>query len=859
MAEFERLQQVLINNARNRSLEAAADDLVTIFPDKEKLIREAAQLLRQQAAKLRTLREPRSFSSVTGEPWYVGPSANDLNWPAFRDALAEKKWSHEEIQAIDNASTKILAHMQPPGIGKIDTRGLVLGHVQSGKTSTYTALIAKAADVGYRFFIVLTGTIEALRRQTQERLDADLVARVSQEWFSVTSTQLDFRPPGNINAFLSDRLTHWTIAVVKKNGTILKHLLSWLGGAREEILRNCPVLVVDDEADLASINTARGNSRTVINRQILDTLQRLPKAAYVGFTATPFANVLIDPLDRDLYPKDFIVDLPKPEYYFGAERIFGRDRLRPEDPDDVSDGIDVVRTIPDTEVQHLRPSDRDARHTFGPTVAPSLRSACLYFWIATAARRARGQVTEHSTMLIHTTMYASVHAAFRPPIESLRNELRARLEKNDSGTVAELRQIWEDEQQRVSALSMRETPVTFDQLFQHLPAVISQTEVKIENSLPTADRIDYSAPGRVYIVIGGNVLSRGLTLEGLVVSFFVRTASAYDTLLQMGRWFGYRLGYSDLPRVWMTDELKGNFYDLATVEREMRIDIERYEREQLTPADFGVRIRTHPSLNITSPMKMRNAVEAQMSYSGERPQTIYFRYRDRDWLNNNLSAVRRLIASALSATSPERTPGRLLFRDIGVSEIVRFISDYRFHQLNYNLRPDLLRGYIEEQRRLRPPQLELWNVVIVSQRRDEVGMIDVGFGEIPLLNRSKLAGGRSDAETADLKAIMSTADIVADLHNREPGSLSAAELIALRTKELPGRGLLLVYPIAKDSKPQGPRSGVREPLGAAAHVLGVSFVFPESPQQTPQKYMTARIPADQFIEELEEQEAEQVL
>src|SRR5262249_1377563 len=153
------------------------------------------------------------------------------------------------------------------------------------------------------------------------------------------------------------------------------------------------------------------------------------------------------------------------------------------------------------------------------------------------------------TMLIHTTMYASAHAAFKPPVESLRNEIIAGLERNASELHAELRNTWEDEQRRVSSESMGETPVSFAELFQHRPTVINQTEVKIENSLPTSDRIDYSSPGRVYIVVGGNVLSRGLTLEGLVVSFFLRTASAYDTLLQMGRWFGYRRGYSDLPRV----------------------------------------------------------------------------------------------------------------------------------------------------------------------------------------------------------------------------------------------------------------------------------------------------------------------
>src|SRR5262249_6766719 len=142
---------------------------------------------------------------------------------------------------------------------------------------------------------------------------------------------------------------------------------------------------------------------------------------------------------------------------------------------------------------------------------------------------------------------------------------------------------------------------------------------------------------------------RGLTLEGLVVSYFVRAAGSYDTLLQMARWFGYREGYEDLPRIWMTEELQSSFTDLALVEQEIRFDIARYENEGLTPRSFGPRIRCHPSLSITSPMKMRHAVDAEVSFSGQLVQTILFHHRDVDEVEENLAAARRLASRVAAA------------------------------------------------------------------------------------------------------------------------------------------------------------------------------------------------------------------
>ena len=259
---------------------------------------------------------------------------------------------------------------------------------------------------------------------------------------------------------------------------------------------------------------------------------------------------------------------------------------------------------------------------FQPAVTPSLQRAIEWFWMATAARRVRGASSKHSTMLIHTTMETSVHEAFREPILALRaSTLRAIADGGAS--MQRLRTTWTTELARVPSEEFGEERVSFDELLVHLIPVLRESKIVIDN-YRSRDRLDYDSGPVVAIAIGGNTLSRGLTLEGLVSSFFVRAASAYDSLLQMGRWFGYRGGYADLPRIWMTKESAEWFQHLATVESEMRRDIDRYMTEDVTPVTFAVRLRSHPKLAITARAKMKNAVKASAAYGGTLVESRYF-------------------------------------------------------------------------------------------------------------------------------------------------------------------------------------------------------------------------------------------
>lgn len=868
----EQLNPIVENIRRQVSLgitpTEAAKHLEELLGDPAKLRAGLAEYLKRVGA-IRWLREPATLEEPGLPTWYPGAcESDDCNWPALKRVLTADHWEAEDIDSLGRASDKILSRLPPPGQASFHSRGLVLGYVQSGKTANYTALIAKAADMNYRLFIVLSGVHEGLRRQTQERLEDQLCRPMSEDWVSLTSTTGDFarRTAPRADFFLTSHHDHRVLVVVKKNQARLRGLIAWLRAARPNVLAACPILVIDDEADQASVNASLDAAgRTRINDLIIELIQVPPKVAYVGYTATPFANLLIDPSNpADLYPRDFIVDLPRPEDYFGPERVFGRERLTQEEGDSI-DGLDMIRRIPDAEVDLIKPAGRD-RDGWTPTLAPSLAVALDYFVLASAARLARGQ-RDFTSMLIHTSMYTDLHRSTLALVGGWLTATRDEITRGDTATVARLRSLWEAETDSVPAEDAGEQATDFDALRPHIRAVVDTIEL-VRDDYESQDRLDYEGDPRPVIVIGGNTLSRGLTLKGLIVSYFVRTASAYDTLLQMGRWFGYRRGYSDLPRVWMTEELENYFHDLATVEHEIREDIKLYEIERTTPTEFAVRIRTHPALGVTARSKMQHAIECFASYSGRRPQMTLYRRHDPTWLGGNRQAAWTLLERAIAETGAIETAGNAtLVRDVGVSAILEFIDAYRFHDRADEMRAPLLRGYIHDQSGL--DSLLRWNVAVVGRgAKPDDRLLEIGPGiSVPLLNRSALRD-RTDAVDADLGSLMSKADLALDLalSPAEVAPMSTAALMARRSGDQPNVGLLLLYPIARDSEPQresNTRSRVRIPLDADDDVVGVAFAFPRASNMTPQRYVSANLEhverEEPDLPEPEDAEADQVV
>lgn len=769
----------------------------------------------QQTIRIKELEEPHAVVLGNRDTWYTGPQPKDKCWPAIRDLLLKDGWDKDTaIQNLDDSSTRVVSLLNHPKEKKFSTRGLVVGYVQSGKTTNFTSVMAKAADRGYKLFIVLAGIHNGLRRQTQARLAQQLVEPNPSLWSQLTGLEKDFTPTENPASFFGKSNKTHVLCVVKKNATVLRKLALWLDKAAD-YLEDCPALIIDDEADQATVATKS------INPLILSIMKSLPRSAYVGYTASPFANLLIDPSAEDLYPQDFVVNLPKPAGHFGTEVLFGRYALDGEDPDQVDDGHDMIRSVPMDDVACVRPESKADVEGFEPVITDTLHRAVEYFLLVTAARRVRGTGNPHSTMLIHTSVNTAVHNSFERPLNHLLK--RAAQTMTDAAFLARLRTLWDEETARVPAEDFGETKVPFDDLVSELPKVLGSCRIIMDNSSSEA-RLDYENGPVVAIAVGGNTLSRGLTLEGLSVSYFVRAVSAYDTLLQMGRWFGFRNGYADLPRIWMTDELAEWFRHLATVETEMRRDIDIYITESETPRTFAVRLRTHPALRVTAAAKMRDAVTAASSYGGKRVQTHYF-HTNAAWLQGNTVAARELVAEALSNTVrvEERSgENRYIFRDVPYDAVTDFLASYKFHEKSPENDADLISDYIRK--RVAAGSLRRWNIAIVGSSAGEPFEFAPGVS-VGRNIRSRVTATNPDPDFADIKTLMSRRDAAVDLGG-DTAKLTEKGIIDERRVQLPDTGLLVLYPIDKTSEP-GPGKKLRAPLNSEEHVMGVGLVFPE--------------------------------
>jgi hypothetical protein len=804
-------------------------ELFGISPDIVEQIREHHE---QQMIRIKELEEPHAVVLGNRDTWYTGPQAKDKCWPGVVDLLRKDGWSEEPaIRELDDSSTRVVSLLNHPKERAFSTRGLVVGYVQSGKTTNFTSVMAKAADRGYKLFIVLAGIHNGLRRQTQARLVQQLVEPNPSMWSQLTGLDKDFTPQENPASYFGKSNKTHVLCVVKKNAAVLRKLGRWLEKA-SDYLQECPALIIDDEADQATVATKS------INPLILGIMSSLPRSAYVGYTASPFANLLIDPSAEDLYPRDFVVNLPKPAGHFGTEVLFGRYALDGEDPEQVDDGYDMIRSIPDDDVSCVRPETRADVEGFEPFITDTLSRAIEYFWLVTAARRVRRSGNPHSTMLIHTSVNTSVHNSFKRPLEHLRS--RATQSLTDESFLSRLRALWDQEAARVPAEDFGETKVPFDELATELPGVLRNCRIIMDNS-SSEDRLDYENGPVVAIAVGGNTLSRGLTLEGLSVSYFVRAVSAYDTLLQMGRWFGFRNGYADLPRIWMTDELAEWFRHLATVETEMRRDIDVYMTESETPLTFAVRLRTHPALRVTAAAKMRAAVTAASSYGGKRVQTHYF-HTNGEWLRGNITAARDLVAASLSnAVRVEERPadGRYLFRDVPYDVVTDFLAAYKFHEKSPENDAGLISDYIRK-RVTSAGSLRRWNVAIVGNPAGGPYTFVPGVA-VGRNTRARLKVESPDTDFADIKTLMSRPDAAVDLTG-DTTKLTESGIKEKRRAQLPDTGLLVLYPIDKTSQPS-PDKELRAPLNAEEHVIGVGLVFPE-PQHgdsTVEKYISANL------------------
>jgi hypothetical protein len=565
-------------------------------------------------------------------PWLNAARKQDWRyWQRYRDWL-EGKLSWKAVDALDQSTDTILELLEDPlREGSWDRRGLVAGHVQSGKTGSYTGLICKAADAGYKIIIVLAGMHNNLRSQTQMRLDEGFLGFATNpnpeivEFVGVGKDGRDAHIKPNCATNRSDRgdfntkiARHLAITpeqrpwlfVVKKNKTVLNRLLDWIRnhaanaqdpGTGRKLVTHLPLLVMDDEADHASVDTgeqvadSEGNLNEdyqpkAINSLIRKILHTFTRSAYVGYTATPFANIFIHERGEtreegaDLFPAAFIINLAAPSNYVGPARVFGV-----ATPEGRKGGLPLVREIDDYATADGRggwmpqkhPNGYPPRHGGEDGLPPSLVEAIDAFLLACAVRRIRGQQNEHSSMLVHVTRYNSVQKEVYRQVEEHIRHLRQRILRRigHEQEIGRIKILWEEdflpsaEAVRASQpdQAMPEPPL-WEEVLKELPDTLSELEVRMINGT-AKDALDYAeheSVGLKVIAIGGDKLSRGLTLEGLCVSYFLRASKMYDTLMQMGRWFGYRPGYLDLCRLYTARELVEWFGHITDAAEELR-------------------------------------------------------------------------------------------------------------------------------------------------------------------------------------------------------------------------------------------------------------------------------------------------
>lgn len=572
-------------------------------------------------------------------------------WNRYKKYLEEiKHWNPRVTATLDKVSDEIVDLLgDPQSKEPFQRRGLVLGDVQSGKTANYTAISNKAADTGYRIIIVLAGMMENLRQQTQSRLDAEFSGRKSEYYLDPKAEQgIKNQPVGvgrygvqkriaaftsvtkdfDINVLKSNDLNLQSVSdpivlVVKKNKRILNNLIKWLSNSRDNTTGKImlPMLLIDDEADNASVNTkSEDDSPAAINACIRQLLHEFNQASYLGITATPFANIFINPetedemIGDDLFPRDFIYSLAPPTNYIGADKIFG---------DATEKFSDVLIPLRREEMDlffpftHKKTLEVDA-------LPPSMYEAIAYFLLFNAIRDLRGDYTEHRSMMIHVSRFTDVQNRIAEAVNEWLVQVKsdvqnyAALDDEKREQIASLRylhKVWMKHQlEKISKTNWD------DICSNYLNRAIAPIAVRAVNQRTGATSLDYfnhKEDGLRVIAVGGNSLSRGLTLEGLGVSYFYRKSQMYDTLLQMGRWFGYRPNYEDLFRIWMAEEAIDWYGYITRAANELKDEIAKMKLANQTPMEFGLKVRQDPnSLIATARNKMRSATQVS------RPVTV---------------------------------------------------------------------------------------------------------------------------------------------------------------------------------------------------------------------------------------------
>lgn len=839
------------------------------------------------------------------EQWYAARRdkiAFDY-WERYRKWLATRAgWKPQPVEALHESTDLVLDRLEnPERPGSWSTYGLVYGQVQSGKTANYTGVICKAVDAGYHVVIVLAGRNESLRNQTQARLDLEFLGfntRVTRhradgaglgdigvgllglhppvQVFPLTTTESDFKRNVALTTAVDLRKNR-VLIVVKKYKSILENLTAWLENfTKDQALADLPLLLIDDEADDASIDTRKApdnkthsdpeHDPTAINKAIRQLLAMFDRRAYVAYTATPFGNIFIPhttdhpQLGPDLFPNSFILALKPPSNYCGPERVFGF-----EDPtsDEIRQPLPIIKQIDDHSA--WMPDGHKNGHRPSLPMPPSLVEAIDAFILATAVRKVRagrpGGRASHNSMLIHVTRFTETQSAVVSQVRQHLGTMRDTWGEHGvagSAVRRRLSKLWRSDFVPVHReLAARDDlgdaigdPVTMSEALNAVPEVLAEAADNVKAINGTAqDVLDYRSTPVTVVAVGGDKLSRGLTLEGLTVSYYLRASRAYDTLLQMGRWFGFRTGYLDVTRLYTTRELTDYYVHITRANRELMDVVTTVAENNATPRDVGLKIEDGiGQLQVTAAVKRRAATTLTFTFSGERPETLVMltdplsSKNNRELLDNLVEAVTG--CDPLPKGSVSSTNG-FVRTNVPPEPVKAFLASFRASPRNVQAAPRFLVEYIEAQQA--KGELINWTVAVVAGKApttDTIAGMEVrrvtrrNTSSTPyvsgedyevgvLVNPADEAIGLTEKQFDSAKA-RTRADAAADKTVRRPSGR------ALRRERSPQDGLLVLYRV-------DPGSGKADEL-----VIGFAISFPQTDNAKKLRYKANNV----FIENL---------
>jgi hypothetical protein len=860
------------------------------------------------------------------EPW-LAKAKTAIQWSYWlryrTHLLRHENYPKPVVDKVDEVTDQILNNLQDPTVeGPWDRRGMVVGHVQSGKTTNYAGVICKAADAGYKVIIVLTGFHNNLRTQTQIRLEEAFVGyditasddsrvrvpvgvgRISSDPDLRVDTITNRSEDGDFSRQVANNFSinpggRPLVFVIKKNVSVLKNLIKYLEYVSNDKdkygnphISKVPLLLIDDEADQGSVDTSilefdeagdpdPDHEPKPLNRLIRKILFIFSQSAYIGYTATPFANIFIhdevesEQYGLDLFPRSFITTLETPSNYIGPKEVFG---LGEDNEESRVMGLPITRPITDysasdslSEKSGWMPPKHDRTHVplyeNDRSVPPSLREAVLVFILGCAVRTLRGQEKKHSTMLVHVTRFVDVQERVYEQIHNLLRDYQDILAYGEEGSRAnlmeEFRLLWDGNiKDKLNFIEVN-AAIGDDQCPSHPWADINKVIALVTQSIKVrringsaGDVLDYEThknKGLNVIAIGGDKLSRGLTLEGLIVSYFTRPSRMYDTLMQMGRWFGYRDGFLDVCRLYAPKGLIEWFEHITDASDELRKEFMLMCEMGDTPSSYGQRVRSHPVLMITSQVKMRHSLELTLSYQGAISETIVFSRADKD-VEGNYNAMTGLLERIDDYAPQRRRPirkkeqnereeenGKYLWSHVKADDVLEFLRQYTSPSQHVRkVNTELLANYIEKQ--IGKGDLSEWSVMLagnpLSKKSPVVNIGGIRSRQIFRANHGLAADSLTFAPTSyRIRRLVSPSDESWDLtkdqydyasslvENAERKTPGGPEIRVARDK---AEAILILYPLEHQDN--------TGPMGSDKPYIGFAISFPGNKNAAPVRY-----------------------